>query len=220
VRRPSGRSTGAAVPIFISYTHRDKDFVDTLAKNLVRLKHHVWMDRWELKVGDSLTERVQTALTVSSAVILIVSKNSIESGWCKRELNAALVREIEEKRSIVLPCRIDDCELPLFLRDKLYADFRSDPDKALSDIHNALSTVSNPFQARIEEPDFITDWAVEWMTRDGMEIIRFHFVDHGPGYVVVSSCSVVCNDTAGENFKSFRMNEQTSVYVEKVLGYI
>lgn len=208
------------MPIFISYSQQDKDFVDTLAKNLVFLKHNVWMDRWELKVGDSLTEKVENALTESSAVILIVSKNSVDSGWCRRELNAALVREIEEKRSLILPCRIDDCEMPLFLKDKLYADFRADSDKALNDIDTALSTISNAFQARFEEPDFITDWAVDWMTLEGQEIIRYHFVDHGPSYVIVSSCNVACNDVAGKIFKELRSEGKTADYIERVLGYM
>ena len=148
------------MPIFISYNQKDKEFVDRLASNLVRMKHNVWMDRWELKVGDSITEKVESALTDSSAVIVIISKNSIESGWCRRELSAALVREIDEKRSILLPCRIDDCEMPLFLKDKLYADFITNPDQALNDLDTALATVSNPFQHRFEEPVFHTDWSL------------------------------------------------------------
>ena len=208
------------MPIFISYSQKDSKFVDTLAKQLVLLKHNVWMDRWELRVGDSLTEKVETALTVSSAVIVIVSKNSVDSRWCRRELNATLVREIEEKRSLILPCRIDDCEMPLFLRDKLYADFKADPDKALHDIDTALLTISNPFQARFEEPEFITDWAVDWLTEDGRETIRFHFVDHGPSYVIVSTCSIICNEEAGEIFKRLREEQRTADYMVRVLGYI
>jgi len=208
------------LPIFISYSRRDKKFVNTLAMNLVRLKHNVWMDRWELKVGDSLTEKVEDALTASSAVILIVSKNSVNSRWCRRELNAAMVREIEEKRSLILPCRIDDCEMPLFLRDKLYADFGADPDKALRDIDAALSTITNPFQARVEEPETITDWAVDWLTFDGREIIRFHFVDHGPSYVVVSTCNITCNEIAGKVFKKLRKEQKTADYLARVLGYM
>lgn len=178
------------------------------------------MDRWELKIGDSLTEKVENALTKSSAVIVIISKSSVDSGWCRRELNAVLVREIEEKRSLILPCRIDNCDVPLFLKDKFYADFMSDPDKALHDIDTALLTISNPFQSRFEEPEFVTDWAVDWATEDGSEVIRCHFVDHGPNYVVVSTCSIVCNTLAGENFKRYRSVGKDSEYIEYVLGLI
>jgi hypothetical protein len=72
------------MPIFISYNRKDMDFVDKLAANLVRSKHSVWMDRWELSLGDSLIQKIQEALRQSSAILVILSKNSIESEWCKK----------------------------------------------------------------------------------------------------------------------------------------
>ncbi len=61
------------MPIFISYNREDSTFVDTLAANLVMNRHHVWLDRWELKVGDSLIDKIQNALTESSAILVILS---------------------------------------------------------------------------------------------------------------------------------------------------
>ena len=55
------------MPIFISYSHQDKEFVDNLAANLVAAKHHVWIDRWELALGDSLTQKIESALTSADA---------------------------------------------------------------------------------------------------------------------------------------------------------
>lgn len=48
--------------IFISYNQNDSDFVDKLAKNLVMRRHNVWVDRWELNIGDSLIDKIQGAL--------------------------------------------------------------------------------------------------------------------------------------------------------------
>ena len=96
------------MPIFISYNHKDAGFVDNLARLLVAGKHHVWIDRWELSLGDSLTQKVQSALTSANAILVIISKNSIESEWCKRELAAGLTREATEKTTLVMPCIIDD----------------------------------------------------------------------------------------------------------------
>ena len=91
------------MPVFISYSHKDKEFVDELAGNLVLERHNVWLDRWELNVGDSIVERIQNALTESSAMLVILSKHSVESEWCKKELNAGIVRELDEKKVVVLP---------------------------------------------------------------------------------------------------------------------
>jgi hypothetical protein len=191
------------MPIFISYSRKDRDFVDKLVVNLVRARHSVWMDRWELGVGDSLTQRIQDALKGSAAVLVILSKHSVDSEWCKRELTAGLVRELEEKHTVVMPCVIDDCEIPLFLRDKLYADFRSDPDQAFSLLDQSLSKISNPNQGRIETPDFFTDFSLDWGGKDrGSPLFRMMFVDHGKGlpYVIWSLCEAFGNTAARENF--------------------
>jgi TIR domain len=120
--------------IFISYSRSDVAFVDWLAKRLVARRHHIWMDRWELSIGDSLISKIQGALTDSDAMLIVLSKNSVGSEWCKKELNSGLMRELEEKRVLVMPCIIDDCNVPLFLREKLYADFRKDRDEAFDQV--------------------------------------------------------------------------------------
>lgn len=57
-------------------------------------------------------------------VIVLLSKASCESEWVKKEVNIALTKEIYGKKVVVLPCLIEDCNMPLFLTDKKYADFR------------------------------------------------------------------------------------------------
>ena len=74
------------MPIFISYSRKDSALVVVLAANLVRNRHNVWLDKWELSVGDLLIDKIQSALTESSAVILVLSKNSIDSAWCKKRI--------------------------------------------------------------------------------------------------------------------------------------
>ncbi|MDX2179888.1 MAG: toll/interleukin-1 receptor domain-containing protein [Bryobacteraceae bacterium] len=42
------------MPLFVSYSHTDRDFANKLAMQLVKHKANVWIDQWELRVGDSL----------------------------------------------------------------------------------------------------------------------------------------------------------------------
>lgn len=191
------------MPIFISYSRQDSNFVDTLVMNLIAARHTVWMDRWELGVGDSLTKKIQDALTGADAILVILSKNSVDSEWCKRELTAGLVRELEEKKTFVMPCVIDDCEIPLFLRDKLYADFRSNPDKAFNLLDQSLAKISNPTQGRVENPNFFTDFALDWGAKDSEgPLFKIMFVDHGVrlDYVVWSHCEIYVNEKAKSDF--------------------
>lgn len=148
--------------VFISYSHSNAKFVDRLALELVKARAHVWLDRWELSVGDSLTQRIQSALQDAGALLVVLSPASVASEWCKRELTAGLVRELEERRVVVLPLLLEDCDIPLFLRDKLYADFRQDFKSGFEAVIKAISKVANDARSRIEDPKWHTDWAMDW----------------------------------------------------------
>ena len=150
------------MPIFISYSHQDKDFVDKLAANLVKHKARVWIDSWELNVGDSIIEKVQEAIQESSALIVVISKASMESEWCKKELSSGFLRELEEKRVVVLPLLLEDCVMPVFLREKMFADFRHDFDDGFKKTLEAISRITSDTQGRlIEQPNFYTDWSMD-----------------------------------------------------------
>ena len=106
------------MPVSISHSHQDKDFVDNLATHLIKRNAHVWVDRWEIKVGESILGKVQNVIAGASAVLFVLSKASVESEWCKKELSAGLMRELEEKSTIVLPVLLEKCQIPVFLKEK------------------------------------------------------------------------------------------------------
>ncbi len=165
------------MPIFISYSHEDADFVDKFAADVVKNRASVWIDRWELNVGDSIVQRVQEALLNSSAILVVLSKASVQSEWCKREFSAGLVRELDERRVLLLPVLVEDCEIPLLLRDKLFADFRKDYEKGLRSVLDAIAAVSNPDQSRISDCEHTLDWAVDWWIANDLLTVRFTIVE-------------------------------------------
>ena len=194
------------MPIFISHSHQDKDFVDVLAVQLIQYKEHVWVDRWELQVGDSLIEKIQSAIKTASALIIVLSKASVASAWCKKELGAGLIRELEERRVVVLPVLLEDCEIPLFLRDKKYADFRTDFDAGLKEIHGAVASVTSDTQGRIEKPEFHVDWGIAWGESEGRYAMHLRFISHGERitYCVFTEVKIVCNDALTEKFAEYK----------------
>lgn len=181
------------MPIFISYSHQDKNFVDRLAVQLVRNRVYVWLDRWELHVGDSLTSRIEDAITSASALLVILSAASVESAWCKREINSGLVRELEERRVVVLPVLIEDCAVPLFLRDKLYADFRTNFDDGLRTVLEATARISNPNTGRIEDSEYHMDWSLEWRELDGEARFRITIIQEAADqpYTILSMLTIL-----------------------------
>jgi len=167
------------MPIFISYNNADKLFAETLAMNLVQNKHRVWIDKWELSAGDSLIDRIEEAVEGADAILVLLSNNSIESAWCRKELKSGLIRELEERQVIVIPILLDDCEVPLFLRDKLYVDLRKGDNDQFRLLLDSLDKISNPTQSRSTGPRTHTDWAVSSFSLGPNIGVQWTFLEHG-----------------------------------------
>ena len=210
------------MPVFISYNHADRDFAESLAINLVHAKKNVWIDKWELNAGDSLISRIENALEGADAILTILSMNSIESEWCKKELRSGLIRELEEKSVLLIPIVIDDCEVPLFLREKLYVDFRESKDEAYALLLRSLERISNPAQARAETPSYHIDWSLTIISQGDNFGVEWNLVDHGESLPYVVLTQVVFWPT-GAMQRAFR--EQSSdtnkfVFVSECMGEI
>jgi hypothetical protein len=125
--------------IFLSHSWKDKPFAKSLASSLRSAGHFVWVDEAEIAVGDSLIEKISDGLQESDYVVAVISNNSVHSNWVRKELYIAMHREIVESKVHILPIILDQCELPYFLRDKLYANF--------SDTYNFERSLSLLLQA-------------------------------------------------------------------------
>ncbi|MEZ9001893.1 toll/interleukin-1 receptor domain-containing protein [Vibrio splendidus] len=193
------------MPVFISYSHSDEEFVNKFAAHLVKHNTHVWVDTWNLSIGDSILTKVQEAIEESSALILVLSKQSVESEWCKKELNSALMRELDEKRVIVLPVLLEDCNIPLFLREKMYADFRSSFDVGLSSIVDSLARISNQQQSRIASSNGHVDWSMTWGFQQELLNANFTIIEQSTNapFTVLSQVSIECNRQATNRYRQY-----------------
>jgi predicted peroxiredoxin len=124
---------------FISHSTTDKPFVRRLAADLVSNGVKVWLDEQQLLVGDSIPEKIAQGLAESDFFLLVVSKSSVESPWVKKELNNALVHEIERRKVTVLPIKLDEAEVPDSIRDKLYANFTGSYEEGLTRLLKSIN---------------------------------------------------------------------------------
>lgn len=112
---------------FIAHSSLDHEFVEQLAQRLIKDGIAVWFDDWEIKVGDSIIQKINDGLEESSFFIPVISQNSVNSDWVKRELNATLMKQLNKKDIRILPVLLD-CEpssLPPLLSDIYSARFSS-----------------------------------------------------------------------------------------------
>jgi hypothetical protein len=99
--------------IFLSHASEDKEeFVAPLGRALAHLGIRPWLDKWEIKAGDSLIDRLfEEGLGSADAVIVVLSKNSVDKPWVKEELSNAAVRRIS-KGTRLIPVRLDGVRVP------------------------------------------------------------------------------------------------------------
>jgi len=192
--------------IFISYSHSDAAFAEKLATHLVAHNAHLWIDSWELNVGDSLIERIQNAIQGSSALLVILSKASVNSEWCKKELNAGLMRELDEKRVLVLPVLVEECERPTFLREKMYADFRTDFSVGFHALIPSLARFTNTDQGRLTSGGVNTDWAETWgEDREKLFFVQFTLVQSSldDPFTLLTHIHIRCNAATTKRYKQY-----------------
>ncbi len=154
--------------VFISYSSKDAEFANRLSMKLIENRIQTWLDKWEMQPGDSLVDKIQAGLAESSFLLVVLSKNSVESEWCKKELNSGLIREIKEKRVVVIPLLVEDCDVPVFLQEKLYADFRADFDAGFAELIRPLSSLFSEHMRRHKTDNVVTDYAFNWGLKDGL----------------------------------------------------
>ena len=165
--------------VFISYSSKDKSFVERLSQKLVDNRIGVWLDKWEMKPGDSLIDKIQNALEDSSYLLVVLSKHYVQSEWCRKEQNAGLVKEINSKKVVVIPILLEDCSIPIFLQEKVYADFRESFDDGFIKLFKSLSKIANDHMGRFYNNGLTVDFALNWGILDDdffvwLDFINFH----------------------------------------------
>lgn len=139
------------ISIFISYSSKDRGFASKLATDLKSKGLSVWLDQWQLKVGDSLIRKIGDAIKAQDYLIVVLSKASVKSEWVMKELSTGLIKELEERRVFVLPVVIEDCNIPPLLSDKIYADFQGNYLSGLNTLLDAFP--GRLFPSGISIPD-------------------------------------------------------------------
>jgi hypothetical protein len=125
--------------VFISHSKKDRDLAIRIATDLKNNKIAVWFDEWEIFVGDSIVRKLQDGLNSCDFLSIIFTKDSINSNWVEREWQSILYKETIDKNVIIMPIKGDNCELPLILRDKLFADFSKDYKTAINKLIDSIN---------------------------------------------------------------------------------
>lgn len=133
-----------APKVFVSHASEDKErFVLGFATKLRNNGIDAWLDKWEMLPGDSLVEKIfEEGIKEAKAVIVVLSKFSVEKPWVREEMNAAFVKRINNGSKLI-PIVIDDCEVPEALKSTLWepiadlSDYGPSFDRIVASIYGA-----------------------------------------------------------------------------------
>ena len=117
----------AEFDVFLSHNSVDKPWVSRLKENLEGYGVKVWLDRDEIRPGDLFAKALEEGLASSGAVALIVSPEAMASGWVEAEYYRALsLATNQQVRLQLIPVILRMAELPGFLADRSWVDFREE----------------------------------------------------------------------------------------------
>jgi len=182
--------------VFISYSREDLEFVDRLAQQLLNSDVLVWLDRWEIRVGESFLDRLQEGIEDSSNLIIVLSPNSVSSHWVREELNMGLMRQFEEQNVYVLPVLISDCDIPWILRSRQYADFRNDFSSGFQELLRSIRPPDIGLISSDDDGDYHMDYRIENLEFNGLFGIEIQIVHHSHllGYSILTTINIWAND--------------------------
>ena len=123
--------------VFMSYSRRDDAVMRRIVAFLREQGIKVWVDNEKLVPGTPVWEReIEKAVQGASAIVVVLSPDSNDSVWVRREISFA---DQYEKRVFPLLVRGDEkTSISIRLNDRQYVDIRSNEDAGLNLVSAAL----------------------------------------------------------------------------------
>lgn len=124
--------------VFLCHSSLDKGFVRMVNDDLRRMGAETWLDENNIKVGESLVEKISEGLESSQFLAVFLSPASVKSKWMKKEWQSFLSRQLAGNSVTILPALVEKTPIPAILADLKYADFSKDYHDGLKELRSAL----------------------------------------------------------------------------------
>ncbi len=112
------------VDVFVSYASQDRERVRGLVGEIEATGYSVWWDR-QIDAGTAFDREIEKAIDEARCIVVVWSKNSVESEWVRTEANEGLIK------GILVPVVIETVRPPLAFRMIQTIDIAA-PDAAAS----------------------------------------------------------------------------------------
>jgi hypothetical protein len=123
--------------VFISYRSADAALAAKLSRDVRAMGHTVWLDSWEVNVGDRIVERINQGLAGSTYLVLCYSSAGM-APWMDIEWMSALARQLNGEGVRVLPVVLSGKNIPAILAGTKYADLMANWQQGLAELLRAI----------------------------------------------------------------------------------
>jgi tetratricopeptide (TPR) repeat protein len=118
----SESQAGPEWDFFVSYTSADWEWANWIASTLKDAGYRVLIQERDREWGKDWLDEVQRALAGGARTIAVLSPSYPASVYCQAEWQAAFEADMTGAGRKLLPARIVDCEVPVFLRKRVWID--------------------------------------------------------------------------------------------------
>jgi hypothetical protein len=129
----------AECDVFVSYSSIDVRIAQGLSIVLSRGGHVPWIDTCEVRAGEPVPESLRKALRSCRFLCAVITPNYGKSWYTRMEAELMKSREGVLAPVRVLPCLFSG-ELPAFIGERNYVDFRTSPQLAEQRLLTALAS--------------------------------------------------------------------------------
>ncbi len=136
--------------VFMSYSRRDHEIMQRIVAFLRKRGIKAWVDNEKLIPGTPIwEEEIEKAIKGASAVIVVLSPDSKNSEWVRREISLA-----DQNRKRIFPVLVrgdEDSSITLRLITRQYVDIRETELAGLNALYNSLALYLSEFPAELNQ---------------------------------------------------------------------
>ena len=100
--------------VFISYSHKDINFVEKLYHKLKNDGVTCFFDKDSIRSGENWVLALEKGLEESDVVILVLSENYFESKWANAERSFMTRNDPSGEKRKIIPLLYKECQYPRF----------------------------------------------------------------------------------------------------------
>lgn len=193
--------------VFISHASEDNSAAKRLTKRLKDDGFAPWLDLERLLPGQDWNLEIEKAMRESEAILLCFSKESVaKESYIQKEYKRAMrIQEEKPEGTIfVIPVRLDECELPFYLRDIQWVDYPDDYDRLVAALNQRAGrkAVVKKEEEKKNEPKPRKPAASKPQNTDGPNIIVHGNINVGGDFISRDQYKTVITNETINNISS------------------